>query len=337
MSHPVKSAAAAPSPAAAPVAADIATDELFRIDVAAIAPFKPPKSQYSGRCVEPVLMHQPLAKCQPKLVAETDVDFIVMTRKVFGGGEEIVETFPGAYQTQQYHGEDHPMDREVHIRIPRDKVAGLVQKGWYIKIAQAAKYSHHQGQYKDRRPRPNPPIDRFTTDKPATDVLRFLKQGSKTMATSWTNKSWAPGDMLGPDGADPLVKAKTASLIPHEKWQDWSQSNEMRSVTSIAHVHHHSRPNLVGVGWGDFDKFDRWQSYGRQVRGHMVPNRAWPTVVRGPIMFVKEDGTAADSFSDSLAGLQLPVIMGPAWPLKELLDPAAKKRKYSRHQQGPTY
>ena len=131
------------------------------------------------------------------------------------------------------------------------------------------------------------PIDVISTDKPAEDALGHLALGSKLAQSVMTSGKWAPGDLNGDMGADCDVKDQSPSYAPYARCTDLT---ERRSATSTGHVFHQPRPRSEGLGWGGYDAFNAWQSYGRQVTKDLVKDEKWPTDRLKPIAFVNQDG-----------------------------------------------
>ncbi len=51
------------------------------------------------------------------------------------------------------------------------------------------------------------------------------------------------------------------------------------------------RPGNIGLGWGDYDNFEDWQSSGRQLKLELVDKKDWEKDETRPLVFVGEDGT----------------------------------------------
>lgn len=117
-------------------------------------------------------------------------------------------------------------------------------------------------------------MDVFSTDQPTVDAKYFLAKGIEILNNSMTDGKWSPGDLIGANGSDPETKAQSASYAPSSQW---NQITEPRVATSTGHLKHFDRPPGVGVGWGDFDRFDQWQSAGRCIKPDMVEEGDWST------------------------------------------------------------
>ena len=85
----------------------------------------------------------------------------------------------------------------------------------------------------------------------------------KTMPDSWRNPS-DPKDR-GPNGPN------------------------MRAMVEITHY----RPRDVARGWGDWDTFIEWQSYGRHIYKDMTNDREWSKEAFIPVTMVDKDGKPA--------------------------------------------
>ena len=130
--------------------------------------------------------------------------------------------------------------------------------------------------------------DVHSLDKPLNDVSYFFTDATIASASLG---NWKPGQLVGPDGSDPLKINRSPSNADRENWKE-GLSSETRSVTSIGHAIQHSRPLRVPVGWGDWDDFTTWQSYGRHVSKDMTENNTnWPRELDVcPTTLVKENG-----------------------------------------------
>lgn len=136
---------------------------------------------------------------------------------------------------------------------------------------------------------------------------------------------WVPGDLIGRNGSDPATKAQSPSLI------DWKQhdklTDERRSATSIGHIQVRSRPAGVCVGWGEWDDFLVWQSYGRHVDKNIVPDPDPQPREVDPmplVTFVSETGKK-HTIEPTLDQRRLPQRQDPL-TLRESMDKEAKKR-----------
>ena len=116
------------------------------------------------------------------------------------------------------------------------------------------------------------------------------------MLSGWTGKDkkgrpkWRPGQLIGENGSDPDVIAKSPSVIPSDQWDNLT---EQQSLTSTGHIFQYQRPSKVSVGWGGYDQLTQWQSYGPQVTEDMVAKASkidWKKDPLGDIPFVDEDG-----------------------------------------------
>ncbi|KAH7040030.1 uncharacterized protein B0I36DRAFT_426578 [Microdochium trichocladiopsis] len=95
--------------------------------------------------------------------------------------------------------------------------------------------------------------------------------------------NWQPGDVHD----ETTVKEQSLSFAP--SFRPRSGLSTFASATSNGHFHLHRRPARVGLGWGGYDRFDDWQSYGRQIKPEMVPQ--YPKNAPAELCFVGEDGT----------------------------------------------
>lgn len=120
------------------------------------------------------------------------------------------------------------------------------------------------------------PVDVVTTDEPANDMMRFLEHGSNLVSSAIGEEKWRPGQLIGKNGSDAETMSLSPSYISSKRRKETS---ERRSATSAGHFAIHRRPRDVPVGWGGYDEFIDWQSYGRQVTKAMVEelDDDWPT------------------------------------------------------------
>ncbi|KAL7799318.1 hypothetical protein V8C43DRAFT_313362 [Trichoderma afarasin] len=130
------------------------------------------------------------------------------------------------------------------------------------------------------------PTDVTILDKPAADTDYWLERGNKFVSEVMSD-SWRPGQLIGENGSDPATIAQSPSYAPFNPNLEFS---ERRSATSTGHLLQFERPPNVGLGWGDYDRFTEWQSYGRQVTKDMVEKKDWQKDPLAPIDFVDENG-----------------------------------------------
>ncbi|OIW23218.1 hypothetical protein CONLIGDRAFT_563029, partial [Coniochaeta ligniaria NRRL 30616] len=103
-----------------------------------------------------------------------------------------------------------------------------------------------------------------------------------------SKKGWEPGQLIGPGGAEKANIAKSPSLRPQSQCLD--PIEEERSVTSTGHVPQYRRPPSACVGWGGYDRFSSYMSYGRQIPASAIKPEKWPTDSWGEVRFVDSSG-----------------------------------------------
>lgn len=184
-------------------------------------------------------------------------------------------------------------------------------------------------EYKDWRATTQRPVDVVTTDKPAADTAHFLRAGNDS-AASWTKDKWKPGQLIGKDGSDPATIAQSPSMSSTHHFGD---PVEPRSVTSTGHVLHRPRPIGVPLGWGDYDQFTSWQTYGRRVKGEMLTdlNTKWELKRTGNIEYTSEAGEDLPIVKPVIEEKSLPYRKDDPLTMDQLVSkPKDSKAKYKR-------
>lgn len=123
-----------------------------------------------------------------------------------------------------------------------------------------------------------------------------------------TKNNWRPGQLVGQNGSDPATIAQSPTFAAPSR-QD--QFSERRSATSTGHLLQFQRPSDVGYGWGDYDQFTEWQSFGRRVTKDMVENKNWQKDPLAPVDLVDESGTVVRTLTIPFKRAQLPVAQEP--------------------------
>ncbi|KID85530.1 hypothetical protein MAJ_11216, partial [Metarhizium majus ARSEF 297] len=118
-----------------------------------------------------------------------------------------------------------------------------------------------------------------------------------------TKGNWRPGQLIGQNGSNPATIAQSLSFASPEHR---NEVPEIRSATSTGHTLRYRRPADVCPGWGDYDRFTRWQSYGRSVTRDMVENTKWSTELQAPMRFVNESGEVVRTVTTQLKPEDLP-------------------------------
>ncbi|KAI1770077.1 hypothetical protein F4818DRAFT_279161 [Hypoxylon cercidicola] len=81
--------------------------------------------------------------------------------------------------------------------------------------------------------------------------------------------------------------------------QPTAAPSDPRSATSRAHCKVHERPPGVGVGWGDYDTFKQWQSYGRLVKKDLVEEGTWSKTIN-ELEFISETSETTRKIKNDL-------------------------------------
>ncbi|OIW23213.1 hypothetical protein CONLIGDRAFT_586054 [Coniochaeta ligniaria NRRL 30616] len=147
-------------------------------------------------------------------------------------------------------------------------------------------------------------------------------------ATGWTlhlirsKTPWVKGQLLGPDGAEEAVKNMSPSYLPPERATE--EFVESRSATSITHVIMRSRPAGVCPGWGGWDEWLDWQSYGRGVPKDKVVDIECSNDPLKPFRVVNDAGETVETVQPHLATSTLQSTQ----KLESLYANINKKRDY---------
>ncbi|KAK1980141.1 hypothetical protein LZ30DRAFT_690158 [Colletotrichum cereale] len=171
------------------------------------------------------------------------------------------------------------------ISVPQAEVAALEAQGW--KVYPPLDIGNR---YRDCRDVGHP-VDVLSYDQPAADTTRYLEHGNNFISSAMTKNNWHAGQLIGPNGSDPAVIAKSMSFAPPDSHNDVS---ERRSATSTGHILQYRRPAGVCLGWGGYDEHTHWQSFGRRVTKDMVEKRDWPDDQLAPVSVVNESGEVVD-------------------------------------------
>ncbi|EON96699.1 hypothetical protein UCRPA7_7798 [Phaeoacremonium minimum UCRPA7] len=171
------------------------------------------------------------------------------------------------------------------IVVDTQKAHELQEQGWTLWDAPAPALNIKAG-YKDVR-ECSRWFDVNTTDNPVADTAFFLGQANEFAETTMTDGKWRPGQLLGPDNSDPEVQAKSLSFAPFTPVKDMT---EKRSATSTGHIHQWRRPIGIGPGWGSYDDFTTFQSYGRRIPKELVEERTWSTNAAAPFELKSTSG-----------------------------------------------
>lgn len=180
------------------------------------------------------------------------------------------------------------------------------------------------------------PQDGVTTDKPVADMARYLEHGLDLAQSSRTNGHWRPGQLIGQNGSDPAVMKQSPSYAPVDKHKE-AVRDERRSATSTGHLIVHGRPRDVCLGWGGYDDFLDWQSYGRQVTEQMVKEEDWVIDPLETIVYHDEDGEAVDTIESILERSDLPAVAQAPIPLFDKLTARHKESQSKPKPKTPAF
>lgn len=133
-------------------------------------------------------------------------------------------------------------------------------------------------------------------DQPAADSDRFLNEGNDFVGAVMTDNNWRSGQLIGPNGSDPTTIAQSPSFAPPENHKEKA---EQRSATSTGHIPQFQRPAGVCLGWGGYDEFAVWQSFGRRVPQDQVEKKDWLTDVLADLEFTSESTGVTEVMSAS--------------------------------------
>ncbi|KAL6698547.1 hypothetical protein J3F84DRAFT_345505 [Trichoderma pleuroticola] len=176
--------------------------------------------------------------------------------------------------------------------------------------------------YRDYRP-VDRPTDVISFDNPAADTDRYLEHGNKVVSEVMTD-SWRPGQLVGENGSDPATIAQSPSFAPPNPNLEFS---ERRSATSTGHILQYERPPGVSLGWGDYDRFAKWQSFGRRVTKDMVEKKDWQKDPLAPVDFVDESGNFVETLTIPFTREQLFNAAEPLSLYERLNPPDNRKQK----------
>ncbi|KAM0322275.1 hypothetical protein ACHAQA_009564 [Verticillium albo-atrum] len=258
--------------------------------------------------------------------------FVCMTREGSAGHPEGSTDHP---EITTFHVKDGRATKEMSsITVPFDEIAIWEAKGWKLWYAPKSPLDP-ENNYRDIR-KIDPPEDSCSTDQPAKDSMRWLERGLKSMESSLTAGPWRQGHLLGPNGSDPAVMAQSPSYASYKDYKEGG-GQERRSATSIGHLIKHPRPPGVGVGWGGYDEFIEWQSYGREVTLNMVKKEDWTTDPMEPLVFKNEAGEVTDTFpSFHISKEDLPAMAQEPISLYDRLASQHRDQSHPDDEQPPT-
>jgi hypothetical protein len=171
--------------------------------------------------------------------------------------------------------------------------------------------------------------DVFETDRPYMDSNRFLEEDNEMLLGDEPSTKWRPGQLLGANGSSREARASSLSF---SSFVPAAQMTDLRSATSGGHALKFLRPPRVGAGWGDYDTFDNWQSYGRQLKPEMVERNGWNKDPLKPLVFDGEDGAVTKTFSQDVAAKYVDPDAEPPQALWERFPQNRNRDKYRRSQ-----
>ncbi|KAH9892365.1 hypothetical protein F4778DRAFT_750347 [Xylariomycetidae sp. FL2044] len=86
-----------------------------------------------------------------------------------------------------------------------------------------------------------------------------------------------------------LAGASPSSSLAQE-FKPVPEMTDKRSATHQGHTFRINRPGDIGLGWGDYDMFNEWQSRARMIKPEMVSDTEWSTTVSEEMFtFVAQD------------------------------------------------
>lgn len=138
---------------------------------------------------------------------------------------------------------------------------------------------------KDRDRRAAPRVeDTMTLDRPWADTELYMPRGCELLRKQQTMGTWAPVKTL-----DQIPEAQASSLS-FSSFRPAGEIQKLCPATFVGHTHKYPRPNGVGAGWGGYDKFALWQSFGRHVDPSLVEEEDWETDPAAPLHLVSDEG-----------------------------------------------
>ncbi|EHK17760.1 uncharacterized protein TRIVIDRAFT_66661 [Trichoderma virens Gv29-8] len=176
----------------------------------------------------------------------------------------------------------------------------------------------------------NEPIGVNFKKVPKEEVAALEAQGWEVYSVM-TKSDWRPGQLIGQNGSDPATLAKSPSFAPPDRHKE---ATDRRSATSTGHVLLYQRPAGVCAGWGGYDDYTQWQSFGRRIHKDMVEKQEWSTDPMKPVQFVDESGEVAQTITIPFDREDLPSQPRNLASLYDKLNPtdsqkprAAKRKK----------
>ncbi|KAI1122361.1 hypothetical protein F5Y10DRAFT_287244 [Nemania abortiva] len=138
----------------------------------------------------------------------------------------------------------------------------------------------------------NPPRDVTTTDKPHLDCERYFDQTS----IYFVRDRFAPPNWQIHEPLEENYKEED-NISTAEQFRPPNEWDQVVSGSSNGHFKTTRRPPGVGCGWGDYDRFAQWESYGRKVTLDMVEKKDWDTELT-PLEFVSADDPSSTTTID---------------------------------------
>ncbi|KAM0430999.1 hypothetical protein ACHAPT_005633 [Fusarium lateritium] len=171
------------------------------------------------------------------------------------------------------------------IIVPKAEVAAFETQGWEVYPVDVV--------FRDRRP-VDLPVDVVSYDQPAADTMRYVEHGNNFISSTVTKDNWLPGQLI--------------------------EVSERRSATSTGHILQHPRPAGVCLGWGDYDKYTHWQSYGRRVPKDMVEKKYWQMDPLAPVRLVNDSGEVVETVTNTFKREHVPSQTQKPVPLYDLVN-----------------
>lgn len=188
------------------------------------------------------------------------------------------------------------------IVVPRGEVAARVEQGWEVWYAPMLAFMRSPG-YQDPR-NVERPRDVHNRNDPFESTNMYLQQGNNFLASRLSKGTWVTGQLPGQNGSDTDAMQQSPTYLPVSKARD--EMTERRSATSIGHVLQKRRPPGVCVGWGGYDDWTNWQSFGRPIPKEQVGNKDWSKDLLAPARFEDDKGEIVETVKPALELADLP-------------------------------
>ncbi|KAH7310574.1 hypothetical protein B0I35DRAFT_412072 [Stachybotrys elegans] len=257
-------------------------------------------------------------RLNPEFTDRMDIPLILMTRDIAPGQT------PARGQWESSVRRDKKTVYVQFCKAPKDRVDEYIAQGWVFYQRKPGPRLAKEGQgFRDTRPKLPPTQDVVTTDKPAEDTDRHLGVGNSLLASTWA-KDWKPGNLLGENGSNYFVKARSMTYCAPEHR---GEVIDDRLATSAGHIQAPERPAYAGLGWGGHDQWNAWTGAGRAIPKEMVEKKDWSTDPMAPAKCYNEKGEFLGTWPALLPEDQLPKRREPPVPLYDVLHGVDKEKK----------